>query len=222
MRFGGQVMKNVAGYDVTRLQAGALGSLGVITEISLKVLPKTQAVKTLCWELSQHEAIEKMTTLTSSAQPVSGAAWVDGVLYMRLAGAARGVEATSKSWGGDTLSADIPFWRDLREQQLDFFFGNDPCGAFRSDQHPPPMLDGAAMLIDWGGGQRWLRGDHDIAALAELATKAGGHVTLFKGGDRSAEVRHELTSAQRHLHENLKQAFDPDNILNPGALYAWM
>ncbi|MCP4934136.1 MAG: glycolate oxidase subunit GlcE [bacterium] len=222
LRFGGEVIKNVAGYDVTRLQAGALGSLGVLTEVSLKLLPRTQQSMTLTFELPQNEAIKKITALTNSAQAVSGAAWSEGVLYMRLSGTSQGVEATHKLWGGETLASDSSFWSDLREQRLTFFSGDEPLWRFSIKPTAPALLDPNDMLVDWGGAQRWLRGDHELADLEKLAIKASGHVTMFKGGDRQKELRPALSNTHKKIHKRLKQAFDPDNILNPGSLYGWM
>ena len=222
LRFGGEVMKNVAGYDVTRLQAGALGSLGVLTEVSLKLLPLNERVMTLTFELSQSAAIKKMAALTNSAQAVSGAAWSKGTLYMRLSGTNNGVEATHKLWGGEILPSDTNFWSDLREQKLAFFSGNHVLWRFSIKPTAPVLLDDNDMLLDWGGGQRWLRGDHDLADLEKIAVKAAGHVTLFKGGNRQKEVRPALSKTHKKLHQSLKQAFDPDGILNPGSLYGWM
>ena len=222
LRFGGEVMKNVAGYDVTRLQAGALGSLGVLTEVSLKLLPRPAQVMTLTFELPQDEAIQKIAALTNSAQAVSGASWSEGMLYMRLSGTSEGVKATRKLWGGEELPSDTGFWDDLREQKATFFSGDEPLWRFSIKPTAPKLLDTEDMLVDWGGGQRWLRGDHEFADMEKLAIKADGHVTLFKGGDRQGEVRPALSNTHKKLHKRLKQAFDPDGILNPGSLYGWM
>ncbi len=222
LRFGGQVMKNVAGYDVTRLQAGALGSLGVITEISLKVLPRAEYSVTLSWRMDQAAAIEKMNALAATPKPLSGALWLGGVLYIRLAGAEKAVKATIRAWGGEELSDHENFWRDIREQSHAFFSGDAPLWRFSIIPTAPPLFAANAMLLDWGGGQRWLHGDFQLARLQEVAGKAGGHVTLFRGGDRGAEIRQPLSGVQKKLHMRLKKAFDPQGILNPGSLYGWM
>ncbi len=222
LRFGGQVMKNVAGYDVTRLQAGALGSLGIITEVSLKVMPKPERTQSLCFELSEQSAIERMSDITGSVHPITGAAYIDNQLFIRLGGSEKGVGAACQTLGGEKLPATNMFWRDLREQKLDFFAGNAPVWRFAVRAPAPPIPDRGPMLLDWGGGQRWLRGEHDFAVLQQMAEKAGGHVTMFKGGKRREEVRSKLSSVQKDLHIRLKRAFDPDRIINPGRLYGWM
>jgi glycolate oxidase FAD binding subunit len=222
LRFGGQVMKNVAGYDVARLQAGALGSLGVITEVSLKVLPKPETTISLRFEMEQEAAIRRMNVFAGTPKPISGAVWVGGVLYVRLSGAEDAVQSTYDEWGGDRLPENSTFWTDLREQKLEFFAGSEPLWRLAIRSTAPTLLDGKDILIDWGGGQRWLRGNHDLSELQLVAERYSGHVTLFKGGDRNKEVRQELSDMQKQIHIGLKRAFDPEGILNPGSLYSWM
>jgi len=220
LRFGGQVMKNVAGYDVSRLQAGALGTLGVITEISLKVLPAPRHSVTLVTALDQAAAIRRMNELAGRPAPLSGAAWLDGRLFLRFSGSFS-PSSISGRWDGDVM-ADAPvFWADLREQRLAFFAGGQPLWRLSLASTAPPLPDDGPTLIEWGGAQRWLR-DGDLAALTEAAAKAGGHATLFRGGDRTGEVRSPPPPPLADLHRRLKAAFDPAGIFNPGGLYGWM
>ncbi len=223
LRFGGQVMKNVAGYDVSRLQAGAMGTLGVITEVSLKVLPKPAETRTLVQQLEADEAIRRMNQYAAAPKPISAACWLDGRLYVRLSGARSAVEATLTQWQGELLEDGDGFWTALREQQLDYFHGDAPLWRFsvRSTAPLAPAADGH-WLIDWGGAQRWLRGDYDKTELEVLAAESGGHVSLFRGGDRSGEVQHRQPDALQKIHRRLKQSFDPEGIFNPGRLYSWM
>ncbi|GGO84861.1 glycolate oxidase subunit GlcE [Marinobacterium nitratireducens] len=222
LRFGGQVMKNVAGYDVSRLQAGAMGTLGLITEVSLKVLPKPGETLTLVTETSMAEAVRLMNERAGQPKPLSAACWHDGRLYLRLSGARSAVDATVRQWGGELLENDVAFWRELRDQRLGFFDGDAPLWRFslRSSAEPLP-LEGD-WLIDWGGAQRWYRGDADRARLDALAAEAGGQVSLFRGGDRSGEVMPAQAPALRLIQQRLKRAFDPDGLFNPGRLYSWM
>ncbi len=220
LRFGGQVMKNVAGYDVSRLQAGALGTLGVITEISLKVLPAPRRAVTLVTALDQATAIERMNELAGRPVPLSGAAWVDGRLYLRFSGSFA-PDAMAERWGGSVLAESESCWADLREQRLPFFAGSQPLWRLSVASTTPPMLHGATTLIDWGGAQRWVRGG-DLTTLATVAAKAGGHVDLFRGGNRNGEVRQSPPPGLAALHRRLKASFDPAGILNPGRLYGWM
>jgi len=222
MKFGGQVMKNVAGYDVSRLQAGALGTLGVITEISMKVLPIPAATATVAMEMDVAESIGLMNRVAGQPAPLSGSAWVDGKLYLRFEGAASAVEGAVKKFGGEVMEESSAFWEGVTEQTLDFFQGDAPLWRLSVKSNAPHIDAGGSWLVDWGGAQRWLRGDFDKAELERQASEAGGHLSLFRYGDRSGEVFHTASSVQQRLQKNLKAAFDPDRILNPGRLYSWL
>ena len=235
LRFGGQVMKNVAGYDVSRLQAGAMGSLGVITEISLKVLPKYAHTLTLKQEMDAESAITLMNERAGVAKPLSAACWIDGCLYLRLSGAESSVEATAKQWSGELLDDAGAFWHALRDQQLDFFSGNAPLWRFSvkpTAAHLPlpdtsvvaseSIIDQGAQIIDWGGAQRWFKGEADMAAMQKIAVAAGGQVSLFRGATQNAEVFHAQPAALQQIQKRLKQSFDPNGIFNPGRLYHWL
>lgn len=220
LNFGGRVMKNVAGFDVSRLQAGALGTLGVISEVSLKVLPRPQKTLTLRYPMAASEAVEQMNRRAGEPKPLSGAVWMDGQLYLRLSGADRAVDGAAGQWGGEVMSGDELLWDGLREMTLPFFAGDAPLWRLSMQSTAPVHGNLSTILIDWCGAQRWVRGDHARDVLQRSA--AGGHVTLFRGGDRGAEVRGPLDAAERNLHLRLKQSFDPDRILNPGRLYSWL
>jgi glycolate oxidase FAD binding subunit len=222
LRFGGKVMKNVAGYDVSRLQAGALGTLGVLCDISLRVAPKPQATLTLCYAMSASEAITRMNRRAGEPKPLSAACWLDGHLYLRLSGAERAVHSTAAQWGGDLLAAAQAPWEGLREMSLPFFAGDAPLWRFSMLSSAPLREGFGPTLIDWGGAQRWVRGEHPWRELQQSAAAAGGHVTLLRGGNRRGEVRSTLSAVEQRLQQRLKQAFDPYGILNPGRLYSWL
>ena len=222
LNFGGKVMKNVAGFDVSRLQAGALGTLGVLTQVSLKVLPRPQATLTLRYAMSAADALQCMSLRAREPKPLSGAFWLDDHLYLRLSGATSAVQSTAAQWGGEILEQSAALWAGLRDMTLPFFAGDSPLWRFSISACAPVNTDLGAMLIDWGGAQRWLRGAQPEEVLQHLATAAGGHVSLFRGGDRSGEVRAPQNAVERSLHQRLKHAFDPDGILNPGRLYSWL
>lgn len=219
LNFGGQVMKNVAGYDVSRLQAGAMGTLGILTRISLKVLPRPEHSLSLAYELSLPEAIETMNRRAGEPSPLSGACWVEGRLHLRLSGTAGAVAHTAGRWGGERVEGDAAIWPSLREFTHPFFDGPEPVWRLSLNPTAPATDDREPILVDWGGAQRWLRGAHDPARLQAAAARAGGHACLFRGGDRSGEVRQPADPVARRLQQRLKQAFDPDGILNPGRLY---
>ena len=220
LSFGGQVMKNVAGYDVPRLMAGSMGTLGVLLEVSLKVLPLPVAERTLRFSMSQAEAIEKLNLWGGKPLPVSASAWNDGVLTLRLSGAAAAVDAAQKTLGGDVLAESGVFWASLREQTHEFFSGDAPVWRLSLPSVTPQQALGST-LIEWGGAQRWLRGG-DPQAIRAAAEKAGGHATLFRADavlKNSVGVFQPLTTPLARIHHNLKNAFDPQGIFNPGRMY---
>ena len=219
LAFGGRVIKNVAGYDVSRLMAGALGTLGVITEVSFKVLPLPAAEATLAFAVGQAEAIERANRWAGQPLPLSAAAWQDGTLRVRLSGAPAAIAAARAKMGGDEDAAGADYWRDLREQRLGFFAGPAPLWRLSVPQTTPPVATEHAQLVDWGGGVRWIRGALEGASIREVAQRAGGHATLFRGGDKSVGVFHPLAPALMKIHRRLKAAFDPADILNPGRMY---
>lgn len=222
LKFGGQVMKNVAGYDVSRLQAGAMGTLGVLTEISLKVLPKPALNKTLVEAISAKDAHLLMLARARKAKPVSAACWFDGHLYTRLAGSAKAVESTANLWSGDIMDNDQLFWSQLRDQQLEWYSDPRPLWRFSVKPTAELQLTNDDWLIDWGGAQRWLKADYDLSSMAELAVEGGGQASLFRGGNREGEVFHPQPSVLQKIQQDLKASFDPEAVLNPGRLYSWL
>ncbi len=218
LSFGGRVIKNVAGYDVSRLMAGALGTLGVITEISFKVLPRPPVEATLAFEMPEADAVTSVNQWSGQPLPISASAWEDGRLRLRLSGAETAIEAAKKKLGGEHIDAGS-YWADLREHRLPFFAAGQPLWRLSVPQTMQPLALGAPQLVEWGGGLRWLCGDLDAFALRSSAERAGGHATLFRGGDKSVGVFHPLKPAVAKIHRRLKAAFDPAGILNPGRMY---
>jgi glycolate oxidase FAD binding subunit len=219
LSFGGRVIKNVAGYDVSRLMAGALGTLGAITEVSFKVLPQPVSECTLSYQIDEAEATRRVNAWAGQPLPVSATAWFAGRLLVRLAGAESAVRAARAKIGGDEAT-DLPdFWTALRDHRIAFFSGEEPVWRVSVPQTTPPMELGATPLVEWGGGLRWLRGALDPARVRAEAARAGGHATLFRGGDKSGGVFQPLAPAILKIHRRLKAAFDPAGILNPGRMY---
>jgi glycolate oxidase FAD binding subunit len=163
-----------------------------------------------------------MNRRAGEPKPLSGAFWLDGELYLRLSGATSAVDSAAAKWEGDIVEADEKLWESLREMALPYFAGDAPLWRFSVKCTASVEPEFGPMLIDWCGAQRWVRGEHSRAALQRAAVKAGGHVTLFRGGDRGAEVRSPLNAVEQGLQQRLKHAFDPDGILNPGRLYSWL
>ena len=218
LSFGGRVIKNVAGYDVSRLMTGALGTLGIITEISFKVLPRPALDMTLLFEIAEEKATEQANRWAGQPLPVSATAWQDGKLRVRLSGAATAVAAAKAKMGGEEIDAR-DYWRDLREHRLPFFSEARPLWRLSMPQTAAPIRTGPAQLVEWGGGVRWVSGEVNVLDIRSTAERLGGHATLFRGGDKSVGVFHPLQPALLKIHRRLKAAFDPAGILNPGRMY---
>ena len=221
LHFGGRVMKNVAGYDVSRLQAGAMGTLGLITEVSLRVFPRPECQGTAVLECDAAAAIARMSRESLAGGALSAATWVDGRLFLRYSGSETVVRERLTSAGGERLAAAESFWTSIREQRHDFFTADEVLWRLSVPPAAPLPEDGR-WLIDWSGAQRWLHGPHRLGALEETAERVGGQAALYRGGDRSGEVFHRRTVAQRRIHLSLKRAFDPQGVFNPGRLFSWM
>ena len=221
LTFGGQVMKNVAGYDVSRLMAGSLGTLGMLLEVSLKVLPRPGATTTLRLNCSEADAIGLMNDWAGKPLPITGTVYRDGDLGVRLAGARAAVDAAARKIGGkamDTSQAER-FWTGMREQTDPCFSGDEPLWRLSVRPTAPPLGLPGRQLIEWSGALRWLKSGADAKAVRAAAAAAGGHATLFRGGNKAAGVFQPLPAALMKLHRNLKQSLDPAGILNPGRMY---
>ena len=231
LSFGGQVMKNVAGYDVSRVIVGSMGVLGAICEVSLKVLPVPAATATLRFEMDQAEAIRQLNQWAGRPLPLHASAWWQGLMVLRLSGAAAAVRAATQSLGGEWVPAELAaaFWDGLRDQR-DEYFDTARAALDRGatlwrlslpPTTPPLALDGDC-LVEWGGAQRWLSATLPASMVRDAAAAAGGHATLFMGHDRSAGVFAPLKSPLDRIHRELKRAFDPDGVFNLGRLYPGM
>ncbi len=221
LRFGGEVMKNVAGYDVSRFLAGSLGTLGLIAEVSLKVLPRPVAEATLRFELDEATALHQLNVWAGQPLPLSASAWRGGVLHLRLSGASAAVDAAIARLGGERLTdaAADDLWRNLRDQRDDFFAGVQPLWRLSVPSDALAVALPGEQLVEWGGAQRWLRSDAPVAEIRARAAALGGHATLFRGGTGRSDVFHPLPAPMQALQRNLKQAFDPAGIFNPGRLH---
>jgi glycolate oxidase FAD binding subunit len=225
LRFGGQVMKNVAGFDVSRLIAGSFGTLGLILDVTLKVLPLPQAEQTRLLALDEATALQRMREWGAQPLPLSASCWHDGCLSVRLSGAAAAIGAAARIIGGDLLSpAEAEaFWQSVREHRQPFFAGAAPLWRIALPPMAPQLpLDGD-RLIEWNGMQRWLRSEVEADALRRVVSALGGHSTLFRGGrtvERELGVFEPLAPEVMAVSRRLKQAFDPSGVFSPGRLYA--
>ncbi len=228
LSFGGQVMKNVAGYDVARLLAGSLGTLGVILEVSLKVLPVAPATATLRFSMDQAQALDRLNAWGGQPLPINASAWWDGTLLVRLRGAFAAVQSAIATLGGELIEPGhaAPFWDGLRDQNDEFFGkaaaaveGGASLWRIAVPQTAEPLRLPGEQLIEWGGAQRWLCSPIAAAAVRDAAAKAGGHATLFRAKDKSPGVFAPLKAPLDRIHRELKKAFDPSGVFNAGRLY---
>ncbi len=218
LRFGGQVMKNVAGYDVSRLVTGSLGTLGLILEVSIKVLPRPAQEITVQLEMDQDQAVAAMNRWAGEPLPISATCYHDHVLTVRLSGAAAAVRAARARLGGQELAAGEAFWRGIREHTAHFF--RDARPLWRICLPSTRRLDlPDRPLLEWCGGLRWVFTDAEPAVVREAARAAGGHATLFRAERKPAPAFQPLPAALLALHKRVKRAFDPEGIFNPGRLY---
>ena len=226
LKFGGQVMKNVAGYDVSRLMVGAHGTLGALLEISLKVLPKPAKEITLTFQMPADQAILAMNTWAGRPLPLSAACHIGdtnnmarrasaasrATLYIRLSGTESGVRAAHTRLGGEVIANGETFWHRLREHQHNFFQDGAALWRLSVPSATPPMDIPGQWLMDWGGAQRWLKSDVPAEAIRATTEKAGGHASLFRDSRQGRGTHAVLPPELLSLHRQLRQAFDPNGV----------
>jgi glycolate oxidase FAD binding subunit len=216
LRFGGEVMKNVAGYDLSRLLAGSLGCLGVITEVSLKVLPKPRCCASLALAMDTAQALACLAQWRQQPLPISAACHDGEHLHLRLEGGEGSVKSAMDRLGGEPL--DARYWQDLNAQRLDFFVDERPLWRLSLPDNCPPLPLPGQQLLDWGGAQRWLRSCADEAQIRAVASAHGGHALCLTPGAAQSPL-HPLPTVLLRYHRQLKAQLDPQGIFNPGRLY---
>ena len=238
LTFGGQVMKNVAGYDVSRLMAGSWGTLGLLTEVSLKVLPVAPAEATLRFECNQADALRKLHAWGGQPLPLNASCWVRdggvGTLYVRLRGAVAAVQAACKTMGGTLLdnATTAPDWSACRDHTLPWFVQRtqQPDLALWRLSLPAtapvlPLPAAAQPLVEWHGALRWVQAPASAGdALRAAAEAVGGSASVFVAASADPESASgqfdPKSAALAKIHARVKQAFDPAGIFNPGRLAA--
>jgi FAD/FMN-containing dehydrogenase len=227
-------MKNVAGYDVSRLVAGSWGVLGVICEVSIKVLPVRPAAVTLAFALDEAQALHRLLAWSARPLPVHASAWLDERLVVRLAGARAAVEEARKLLAAELSGGELlglvganDWWDSIRDQRHEFFsltreqLARGEClWRLSVPAKTAPLKLAGRQLIEWGGALRWWRSSSAPAVMRGAAAGAGGHATLVRAADKSAGAFAPLSAPLLRIHRELKAAFDPAGILNPGRLYA--
>jgi len=221
LHFGGKVIKNVAGFDLSRLLCGSLGILGAITEVSLKVLPLPSLEQTLRFELAESEALARFNRWAGQPLPISATAWHAGEAWVRLSGAPSALSTACRRLGGELLPADAAaiLWRSLRDQTHAFFANASTLWRLSVPSTAAPLAAGSPQLLEWGGALRWCASTLPAAELRALAQAVGGSALHWRGGS-AGERFHPLTPAVLEIHRRLKAHFDPHGIFNPGRLVA--
>lgn len=218
LRFGGEVMKNVAGYDLSRLITGAMGTLGVILDVSLKVLPRPRETLTLAQSMAPRAAVEQLCRWAAAPLPISASYIEHEHLYVRLSGTPSALKEARATIGGEVLDDADRFWLDVREQRRPFFGGDAPL--WRISLPPAAVLDlPGEQVIEWGGALHWLRSDAPATTIRGAAAQHGGHATLFRTPVRVDAPYHPLPEPLLQLHRRLKAAMDPHGIFNRGRMY---
>lgn len=217
LRFGGEVMKNVAGYDVSRLMAGSLGCLGLLTEVSLKVLPKPRLCSSIALELDSERALNGLAEWGQQPIPISAASHDGRVLRLRLEGGEGSVAAAHERLGGELI--DPAWWQELNEQRLPFFLDARPLWRLSVPNNTGVLDLPGEQLIDWGGAQRWLKSDADGRAIRARVTAVGGHATCLSPGQDDSPFQ-PLAAPLLRYHQQLKARLDPLGLFNPGRMYA--
>ena len=221
---GGRVMKNVAGFDVSRLMTGAMGTLGVITEVSLKCLPRPRSESTRRFAVSADESIRMVNAWGGQPHPLSATCFYQGALFVRLSGAPSAVASAGAKLGGDEVGDAEATWTSVRDHRHAFFTAasaaRTPLWRLSVGSTAPYTDLGGEQLIEWGGALRWLAATPrtDAAKVRAFASAHGGHATLFRAAEKPADVFMPMPPVLAGLHKRLKSTFDPHGILNPGRM----
>ncbi|MBX2824204.1 MAG: glycolate oxidase subunit GlcE [Gammaproteobacteria bacterium] len=219
LRFGGEVMKNVAGYDVSRLQIGAMGTLGLLLDVSMKVLPKPEVELTLVRENSVVNDTSPLVALARQPLPLSASAVLGKQCWIRLSGSKQSVDAAASELGGDTVSDGDAFWDSISSHQHPYFAGDGHLWRISVAEYAPELQLPGEWLYEWGGAQRWLVTDAPAMEVFSVCEKAGAHATRYRGDNEGAPCFQPLKNPMLQLHQRLRAAFDPAGLFNPGRFH---
>ncbi|HSP01731.1 MAG TPA: glycolate oxidase subunit GlcE [Thioalkalivibrio sp.] len=216
LQFGGQVMKNVAGYDVSRLVTGAFGTLGVLLEVSVRVMPAPVRSITLKQTVSARQALALFSGWARQPLPVSAACHIKNTLYVRLSGGPAAVDDAAQIVGGREHAEGEALWSEIREHRHGFFASDTPLWRLSVPPATPPLELPGSWLLDWGGAQRWLVSDAPAIKIRATVESVGGHATLFRHAQTGIPRFHPLPAPLARLQAQVRQALDPDGLFNPG------
>jgi len=219
LQFGGKVMKNVAGYDVSRLMCGAMGTLGVLTSITVRLSPIPVCEHTIAISVNSQEAILKMNRLANTPIPITATFYDGSDLYIRISGSLSTIEKCTEMIGGNEIDRGDIFWTNVREHAHEFFLTELPLWRISVPSCTDTLNIEGDYVMEWNGALRWHATETSPDAIRAEAERVGGHACLFRGIDRK-DVFHPLIRATQLINRKLKQTFDPAGILNPGKMYA--
>tara|TARA_B110000881_G_scaffold32534_1_gene24931 strand:- start:327 stop:1499 length:1173 start_codon:yes stop_codon:yes gene_type:complete len=224
LHFGGKVIKNVAGYDISRLITGSMGTLGLLLEVSIKVLPIPPFELTLRMQMKEAEAIERMNQWAGKPLPISATCFYENNLTLRLSGAESAIRAARAKLGGELISDGPIFWNSIREQTHPFFQSGSSLWRLSLKSNAPPLKLLGQQLIEWGGALRWLAcsGEHmdtEENIVRSESILANGNATLFRSNKRSDSVFHPPGPQMIKIYQRIKEKFDPVGIFNPGRMF---
>jgi len=213
LKFGGEVIKNVAGYDISRLMAGSFGTLGAILEVSIKVIPKPKAQATVVLKANSQNLLSQMHKLRQTQPNINGLAAVDSKIYCRVGCGETSVSYTTRKIGGEILEEGEEFWNDLNNQTHPFFQSREPLWRLSLAPATKSLLTDSSSVFDWGGALRWVKADIAIADVQHLAKEShGSAMPFFRGKDVPA--LYSLPGPLFHLHNRVKHSLDPKGIFD--------
>jgi glycolate oxidase FAD binding subunit len=216
LQFGGQVMKNVAGFDVSRLMVGARGTLGALLEITLKVMPKPESEQMLLFECPLATASRRMSDFAHRTPSLSALAWFDGYIFLRLEGTEATIRSAHAQIGGEVAANSANFWQMLREQTHHFFRHHQPLWRLSLPAASDLSIPEKEVFIDWRGSLRWWHTDKSAEEVEAMASKQGGYAYLFRNATPVMGPRPPAHLLK--IHQGLKKSFDPHGIFNPGLM----
>ncbi len=216
LSFGGKVMKNVAGFDVSRVLTGSNGTLGLILSASVKVLPKPEVEKSVCFVTSEKEAIVKMNEIAGLPVPLSGSCFDGEKLVIRLSGAGAAVRAGIERIGGDGFN-DQNFWDEVKEQRHPFFRKTGTLIRLSINSASPP-IENEQTFLEWNGSLRWLWGSRDLDHYQEIAKARGGNASIFRSDTTCTEIM-KLSRPMMRLQEKVKQSLDPHGLFGKNRMF---
>ena len=220
LSFGGKVMKNVAGYDVSRLMCGAFGTLGIITQASIKVQPKPKHEATLLFEFNQDQALQQIHLWLKKLIPVTASYFKDNNLYIRLSGLESTINKIHTQIGGENISDSAAFWQSIKNHHADFFQSNAALWRCIVPHNSPFNIHGE-NCFEWNGSLRWIKTTEKAENIFNACQESRGHACLFRSSSKPTDCLAPMNPQLKIIHKKLKHAFDPENILNPGRMYSW-